>query len=360
MNIGITTLAYFTYELHLGLSNTVYLISKYLREKNAEVSIHTPLHKGQKTEEEFMGIKIRRFPFVKVLGEWTLSLDLLRALRFGGFDIIHSFYYGYYPTQAGFMAAKSAEIPYVMTPSYQNLQFSLVKTNLMNLYNKVLGRSLLKDSFCVFPQNIDELNKLRKVGDFAHKIVPCPINDDSFYPSDKKNDKMTILYMGPMGTWKGADVAIEICKEIEKAYDVRFLFIGAGPMEKELKSRGTKNFTFLKNLPQDVLGSYVRSCDVFLYPTKYDSFGRVIAEAMLSGIPVVSTRVGGVPETVGNGGFLVDYGDWDKMKEYTIRLLNDDHLRKKIGQKAVKHAQQFKTSAVADIIYRTYKEALNA
>jgi hypothetical protein len=133
MNIGLTTLAYYTYELHHGLSNTVNLTTKYLRKRGVDVTIHTTRVKGQPESEEFMGIQIRRFPFVRFLREWTVSPLLMDYLKRGGFDIIHSFYYGYFPTQAGFWAAGSLGVPYIMTPSYQNLQFSAVKTSLRGL-----------------------------------------------------------------------------------------------------------------------------------------------------------------------------------------------------------------------------------
>ncbi len=360
MRIGISATAFFPYEHNLGISNTLYLTTKVFRDKfDLDVSVYVPGTEHMKKEEEFNGIKIKRFPFFRVLTDWTVSTGLLKALKTGGFDLIHSFHYGYFPATAGFLAAKSARVPHVLTTSYHPGQTTRLKSAMMRLYNTVHGKFLLKESAKVLPQNADELSHLRKITDFSYGIIPCPINDDVFYPSQHKNDRITVLFMGTLVPWKGADVAFSICKELEKEYrNLRFIFIGAGQLESLLKRCAGKNFIFLKNLPQSVLGKCVRRADIFLYPTKYESFGRVIAEAEMAGVPVISTNVGAVPETVGDGGFIVDYDSWNKMKEYASLLIEDSELRKKLGKKAVKHAKQYKHGAVATRIYNIYKEAL--
>ncbi len=363
MKIGISSTAFFPYERNLGISNTVFLITKVFRDRfGLDVSIYTPEAKGMKKEEEFNGIKIKRFPFVRVLSDWTVSTGLLGALRKDGFDLIHSFHYGYFPATAGFLAAKSAKVPHVLTTSYHPGQSSVLKSTMMKTYNFLHGRFLLKESAKVLPQNVDELNHLRKITDFDYELMPCPINDDIFYPQKKskgRSGKTTVLFMGTLVPWKGADIAFNICRELEKEYsDLRFVFIGAGQLESQLKKLGGRNFTFLKNLPQNVLGRYVRNADIFLYPTRYESFGRVIAEAEMSGVPVVTTKVGAVPETTGEGGLLVDYGDWEKMKDCTAMLIEDAGLREKLGRKAIKHSKQFSDDVVATRICNIYKEAL--
>lgn len=357
--IGISATAFFPYEHNLGISNTLYLTTKVFREKfDLDVSVYVPGTKGMKKEEQFNGISIRRFPFVRILADWTVSTALINALKSSGFDMIHSYHYGYFPATAGFLASKSNKSPHVLTTSYHPGQSTLLKSALMKLYNAVHGRFLLKDSM-VLPQNADELSHLRRIVNFRYDLVPCPINDDVFYPSKSKSDKITILFMGTLVPWKGADVAFNICKELEKEYkNLRFVFIGVGQLENQLRKSAGKNFTFLKNLPQNALGKYVRSADIFLYPTRYESFGRVIAEALMCGLPVISTNAGAVPETVGDGGLLVDYGDWKKMKEYASLLIEDSQLRKKLSKKAIKHAQQFKDDVVATRIFNIYREAL--
>jgi len=63
-----------------------------------------------------------------------------------------------------------------------------------------------------------------------------------------------------------------------------------------------------------------------------------------------------VPETVGPGGIVVDYGDWNTMKENILRLLDNPSLRKKMGQSALKHSHQYSDDVVADKVFNLYEK----
>ena len=360
MRLRIATTGFFPKEQSLGISNTVFLISRNLIKRGVDVSIYTMKTKGTLAEEEFEGIKIHRFGYTKIVPgiDYNVSIDMFNALKAGYADIIHSFHYAYYPATAGFAAAGIKCLPHIFTTSYHPAQLTALKTLMMRLYNVTQGKFILKGSFKTLPQNTDELNHLRRIASFDHAIVPCPLNEDVFYPR-KKAGVLTVLFVGTMVPWKGAGIAFDICRDIERDHkNVRFVFIGDGFLRKELMKRASKRFVFLRNISNQDLALWYSKADVFLYPTKYESFGRVLAEAQLSGAPIVTTRVGGVPETVGSAGFLVDYGDWDRMKEYTIRLLTDNALRKRASRQSIKHAQQYKSKLVTDKIYRIYKRAL--
>ena len=163
-----------------------------------------------------------------------------------------------------------------------------------------------------------------------------------------------------MFPWKGAEIAFNVCKEIEKERkDVRFVFIGDGPLLEKLRSQAGSRFTFLKNISTEELAKWFNRANMLMCPTRYESFGRAIAEAMLCSTPIVSTKVGALPETVGPGGFLVEYGDWKGMKKYADMLLDDKKLAKKTGAAALKYAGQYKYAVVADKIYNIYQEALS-
>ena len=90
----------------------------------------------------------------------------------------------------------------------------------------------------------------------------------------------------------------------------------------------------------------------------YEAFGRVIAEAQACETPVVATKVGGIPEIVENGktGFLVNYGEWDKLKERLEELLDDEKLRRKMGKAGRKRMiKKFSKSVVVNKLDRIYK-----
>ena len=82
--------------------------------------------------------------------------------------------------------------------------------------------------------------------------------------------------------------------------------------------------------------------DVLVLPSELESFGLVALEAMASEVPVVATRVGGVPEVVDEGedGFLLPVGDTEAMAEAVDRLLGDKDLRARMGRSGREHARR--------------------
>ncbi len=86
---------------------------------------------------------------------------------------------------------------------------------------------------------------------------------------------------------------------------------------------------------QAKIADYLGVADVFLLPSELESFGLAALEAQACEVPVVSTRVGGIPEVVTEGetGFMSDIGDVEKMSGDVLRLLGDEKLRTDFGKR---------------------------
>ena len=82
--------------------------------------------------------------------------------------------------------------------------------------------------------------------------------------------------------------------------------------------------------------------DVLALPSELESFGLVALEAMASEVPVIATRVGGVPEVVDDGvdGFLFEVGDTDSMAEAAESLMADPDRKRQMGEAGREHARR--------------------
>jgi N-acetyl-alpha-D-glucosaminyl L-malate synthase BshA len=86
---------------------------------------------------------------------------------------------------------------------------------------------------------------------------------------------------------------------------------------------------------QGRIAEYLGVADVFLLPSELESFGLAALEAQACEVPVIATRIGGIPEVVSDGetGYLSDVGDVSKMAEDSLKILADRDLRDAFGQK---------------------------
>src|SRR2546423_2731411 len=107
---------------------------------------------------------------------------------------------------------------------------------------------------------------------------------------------------------------------------------------------------------------YLCASDVLLLPSEQESFGLAALEAMACEVPVVASRVGGIPEVVDDGetGFLSSVGDVEKMGEDAARLLADDEFRRAMGRRARESAvSRYRTDVVIPQYIEFYERVLS-
>src|SRR6202000_1945041 len=90
---------------------------------------------------------------------------------------------------------------------------------------------------------------------------------------------------------------------------------------------------------QEQMEEIIAVADLFLLPSEYESFGLAALEAMAAGVPVISTKPGGLPEININGvtGFLSDVGDVESMSRNAITILENDQTLHKFKTNAAAH-----------------------
>ena len=132
---------------------------------------------------------------------------------------------------------------------------------------------------------------------------------------------------------------VEILAKVRsRGENARLVMVGDGPERSAAVYRAEQ-----LNVKDDVIfvgkqaeiPAYLGVADVFLLPSELESFGLAALEAQACEVPVIATRIGGIPEVVNEGetGYLSDIGDVEKMSEDTRRLLRDEDLRRAFGEK---------------------------
>ncbi len=124
-----------------------------------------------------------------------------------------------------------------------------------------------------------------------------------------------------------------LTQDLAKYWKGSYLEYVQGLLSPEVRSR----VVFVDPLPQAELRKVYQNADLFIFPSVWNEpFGMPVLEAMACGLPVVTTRGGGIPEFVDHGksGLLVERGDSKALAEAVCALLRDGELRRKMGRAA--------------------------
>jgi glycosyltransferase involved in cell wall biosynthesis len=184
---------------------------------------------------------------------------------------------------------------------------------------------------------------------------------EAFNPTVSKNLKASLNPNGPVvlalcrvSREKGLEYLIEASKRlVQKMPNVKVVIKGStqDPKYKQelvnlLHKYNLENtIKFLEFSPYSEIPKFLAAADVFVLPSIAEGLGLVILEAMASGVPVVASRVGGIPDIItdGSNGLMVDPAKPVLLAEALLRLLGNDDLKKRLAEKGletVRHTQE--------------------
>lgn len=152
------------------------------------------------------------------------------------------------------------------------------------------------------------------------------------------NGKPVIGTVGRITKEKGFEVLLHAAHRLKReGLLFHLVWVGDGPERKAMEALarrlGLADWLLVTGVRDDV-PRWVRGFDIFALPTLWEGMGRVFLEAQAAGVPVVGTKVGGVPDVVveGQTGFLVPPGDVEAFAEALKCLLIDPILRQRMGR----------------------------
>jgi glycosyltransferase involved in cell wall biosynthesis len=152
---------------------------------------------------------------------------------------------------------------------------------------------------------------------------------------------------------KGQEFIIAVARELEHSHpDVHFMLVGGGDDEAMLKAAaaGLSNLTFAGFV--DNVGDYLAAFDVFVLPSNREGIGSILLDAMEQGLPVVASRVGGVPDIVrhDNNGVLIDPASPAQLRDAILALRADPEKRRAYGERGREFAKHF----TGDVMWQKY------
>lgn len=355
-----------------GVTNTYHQLVRYCRKNAIKLDVFCPA-KEKDSDEETGSVKIHRIRQTAKIPVYSdLNFDLkLISPRVGmyfvknRFDIIHasspgnmglqaltlSYYHRlpligvYHTALPEYAEEKALKLGKKLVPSmkktgfWENLTWHFVK-GYYNQCDLVLSPS---------KHTKEILENRLKTG---VRIFSRGIDLDRFNPAYRSSKRaIGVLYVGRISVEKGLDDLMYAFEDID---DANLILAGDGPYRKELEQKAKSNFIFKGFLRGESLSMEYASADIFVFPSRTDTFGNVVLEAMASGLPVIVTDGMAPKELVENGvnGFVVK--DREEMKEKIRLLKNDREMRKGMGTASRESAAKRTWEEVFEKLFEDY------
>src|SRR5580765_2747970 len=208
-------------------------------------------------------------------------------------------------------------------------------------------------------------------------VVPYGV-DAKFAPRPPRMDlaerwglrnRQIVLFFGGLKPRKNLETMLDVWTAVAPSHpEARLVVAGGGALLGDLRHRADRlgisaSVVFTGYVPEADKADYLNLADVFFFPSAMEGFGLAVGEAMSSGLPVVVSNRGSIPELVvdGEGGFVSDPTDPARFAERLRLLLGDAALRRKLGQaNAARIEERFRWDRCVDGTRRVYEATLEA
>ena len=205
------------------------------------------------------------------------------------------------------------------------------------------------------------------VPNFVDCDIYGPAADPSYRTKFAADDEGILTHISNFRPVKRVEDVIGIFARVRKSQKARLLMVGDGPERPKAewlaRTHGVADDVMFVGKQND-MSHFLAISDVLLLPSELESFGLVALEAMACEVPVVATRVGGVPEVVRDGidGFLYNVGDVNAMADGCLSILRNSSIRVTMGKAARDRAtSEFCSSKIVlqyeDLYRQTIEEA---
>ena len=304
--------------------------------------------------------------------ELALSTKMVYVVKTYNIDILHV-HYAIPHAYAGYMAKQmlkreGIELPMITTlhgtditlvgshPNYKEaVTFSINESDGVTAVSESLKRDTLRlfnidREIDVIP-NFISLKKHTEPKECKRSVMARP-------------DERIITHISNFRKVKRVEDVVRVFVKIQEKIPAKLIMVGDGP-DREIADQLCKNLgikkrvLFLGNTSD--IEQILCFSDLFLLPSMSESFGLSALEAMVAGVPVVSSNAGGIPEVNEEGvsGFLCEVGDIDTMAARALYILEDEARLKEFKKGALEVAKRFDEEKIVPMYETLYFDVIH-
>jgi len=339
----------------------------------------------KKPIQESDGVTVRFFqnatpPIARPL-KFFAGYEICKSLKheIRHFDIVHLHEHRTFQNIVVHHYAKKYGVPYVLQ-AHGTLPRIIAKKRLKWIYDVLFGYELLRGASRVIALSRVETEQYRKMGVPEEKIEIIPngidLSEYSVLPPKgcfkKKfgigNNEKIVLYLGRIHRIKGIDILVKAFTDVvEKLKDVRLVVVGPddgylSELKALIKALKIENRVLITGpmYGEDKLEAYV-DADVYVLPSRYETFPMGLLEAYACGKPVIASNLGGLKELLINEttGLSVEPRNPEELAKSILYLLNDHKAAEEIGRRSKHFVKNFTIEKTVAQLEHLYKDTVD-
>ena len=362
-----------------GLENYSYNIAKILVEKRHDITVLCSNHEKENKEEIIDDIRVIRLRPDYILSNTPIRFDLFftisKLVKENNFDLINAHTPVPFYADIAAMVSKRYKIPFVLTYHAGSLMKDRIFIDaIAKIYQLTIEKFTLARANRTI--TVSEFVKNNYLKEYKEKvcIISPGVDTGRFKPSKNKIEKIpnNILFVAQLvkgHEWKGLDYLLESINLIkEDIENIKLTVVGSGNYINHYKDKVNElrikdNVIFKGRVSDDELVKEYQKANILVLPSysNAESFGIVNLEAMACGIPIVASKIGGVPDVVkeGENGLLVPPRDSEALADAIIYLLENEDIREKMGKNGREKVEDYSWGRIAEETERVYKRVIS-
>lgn len=305
--------------------------------------------------------------------EQVLTSKLVDVVKYENLDLLHC-HYAIPHASAAYMAQQILKVQGIVIPFITTLHgtditlvgkdpsFEPVITFSINHSTKVtaVSESLMRDTY----NHFDVKRDIDVIPNFICSQEYELENNEKYKSRYAPNGELLITHVSNFRKVKRVGDVIQIFRGLlNEGVNARLMLVGDGPerniLERQCREWGIcSKVVFLGSLKSTI--EVLTISDLFVLPSETESFGLAALEALASGVPVIASKTGGIPEVVEHGvsGFLSEVGDVKDMVKNALKILATPETLEAFKKAAKDQSRIFDITKVLPLYEQLYEEAV--
>jgi len=306
-------------------------------------------------------------------------VSILRILRKSKPDIVHT-----HTSKAGILgrlAAWMARVPIIIHTPHGHVFYGHFGRSLSRIFLQMekLLATITHHQIALTPEESNDYLNLGVSKPGKTTVIHSGVDLQQFSKGAKQHtrkreelgipsDSLVIGYVGWLIPIKGVTYLVSAMAKVAEKYPKSLLvLVGKGDdkgeeeikLKEQVERAGLESKVRFLGWRSDV-DEIMGCCDIFVLPSLNEGMGRVLVEAMAAGLPIVASRVGGIPDLVedGKNGLLVPPADASALESAISDLLADKKNRKRMGKAGKKMCRPYSAEAMVEQIDDLYRDLL--